>query len=161
MASTYSAIATTTLGSAATTVDFTSIPSTYTDLIIVGNFSMAAARSLSIRLNSDTGNNYSNTQLTGNGTSASSARNSNNPYMYFAAGQTSIGTAILHFQNYANTTTNKTVLARQGTASADVTANVGLWRSTSAITSISLSGEGVSNNLSAGSTFTLYGIASA
>lgn len=161
MALTYEPITSTTLGSAQTTVDFTSISSSYTDLMIVATFSFVAAKSLSIRFNSDSGNNYSNTQLTGNGTSASSVRNSNNPYMYLAAGQTSLGTAILHFQNYSNTTTYKTVLARQGTPGTDVTANVGLWRSTAAITSISLSGEGTSNNIASGSTFTLYGIKAA
>ena len=72
--STYTPIATTTLGSAATSYTFTSIPSTYTDLVLVGNLSSSSNTNISIRIYSDSGTNYSNTYLTGvNGTGASSA----------------------------------------------------------------------------------------
>ena len=43
---------------------------------------------------------------------------------------TSQSISIINIQNYANTTTNKTVLARGGAAESYVRADVGLWRST-------------------------------
>jgi hypothetical protein len=67
--------------------------------------------------------------------------------------------AIINIQNYSNTTTYKTALLRSNLATGTypgVDAFVGLWRSTSAITSITILP--ASNNLLSGSTFTLYGI---
>jgi hypothetical protein len=65
--------------------------------------------------------------------------------------------------NYSNSTTYKTVLGRSNRASSDTAADVGLWRSTSAITRIDLAmgGSFPTNNFASGSTFTLYGIAAA
>jgi hypothetical protein len=65
----------------------------------------------------------------------------------------------VHFMNYSNTTTNKTVLGRSSAASGFVEAAVGLWRNTSAITSITATTGGQSYQT--GSTFTLYGIKAA
>jgi hypothetical protein len=68
---------------------------------------------------------------------------------------------LLQFMNYSNATTYKTVLSRSNVAaSASVSANVGLWRNTAAITSIKLYVY-PSYNFVAGSTFTLYGIKAA
>jgi hypothetical protein len=69
---------------------------------------------------------------------------------------------IMHLMNYANTTTYKTILNRSGHAgtSSIVLANVGLWRNTAAISTITLIQTGA-QNYKAGCTFTLYGIASA
>jgi hypothetical protein len=159
MPKTYEPIATTTLGSATATVTFSSIPSTYTDLIIIalaqtqynGNY-------LGIQFNGDTGNNYSRTRLSGNGTSASSERDSSQPRINLYAQPTSnFAVNIIHIMNYANTTTYKTVLARTDQASLSTNAYAGLWRSTAAINSITLR----EDNLQSGSTFTLYGIKSA
>jgi hypothetical protein len=65
--------------------------------------------------------------------------------------------------NYSNATTYKSILIRsRGTRdndSTDTTAIVGLWSSTSAINIIKIFP--ASGNILAGSTFTLYGIASA
>ena len=71
---TYVAIATNTLGSAAASVTFSSIPGTYTDLVIVTQAISATADNVGIRFNSDSGSNYSQTWLSGNGTSAISSR---------------------------------------------------------------------------------------
>lgn len=161
--STYTPIATTTLGSAAASYTFSSIPSTYTDLVLIANISSSSASAGvngSIRLNGDTGSNYSETALEGDGSTASSFRNSSQtsiPYMMVYG--TDPGTQILHFQNYSNSTTYKTVLARENFASGYLRAVVGLWRSTSAINSIELIAGSV--NFASGSTFTLYGITAA
>lgn len=167
MAITYEPIATTTLTTSTATVTFSSISGSYTDLILVCNIAQAASNnSLRIRYNSDTGSNYSYTNLFGDGSSPFSGRDSNltSGLVAETTGSTSLELAVIaHIQNYSNTTTYKTHIGRGNRASSTVDATVGLWRSTSAITSITLAMGGgfPTNNLSSGSTFTLYGIKSA
>lgn len=166
MAATYEPIATQTLSTSTATVSFTSISGTYTDLILIVNLAQAASNnSLRFRVNSDTGSNYSYTSLQGDGSVATSSRESSiTSGASSATGSTTIETNhILHFMNYSNTTTNKTILARGNRASAMTTTDVNLWRSTSAITSIELAMGGTfpTNNFASGSTFTLYGIKAA
>lgn len=161
---TYTPIATTTLSSAQSSVTFSSISGSYTDLIIILNVAVASGNpSVSCQFNSDTGTNYSYTRLTGNGTSAASARNTNSNYMYFlslgGATTTFETNAIGHINNYSNTTTYKTMLTRGNQPSGSTEAIVNLWRSTSAITSLTIAAGGI--NFSIGSTFTLYGIKAA
>lgn len=160
--STYTPIATTTLGSAATSYTFSSISGSYTDLVLVFAGTMSAPDDLGIRFNSDTGSNYSTTILGGNGTTAFSTRVSTQTqgYLDWAGLTTAQGNAIVQIQNYANTTTYKTYLSRFNQAARGTDACVGLWRSTAAITSVTIKAVGA-NNIAAGSTFTLYGIASA
>jgi len=163
MAATYEPIATTTLGSAAASITFTSISGSYTDLVLVSMPLSPASDNLTMQFNSDTGTNYSSTILWGNGSSAGSTRQTNTatPYMsYYALTNATPSTSIFHIMNYANTTTYKTTLVRVGNASGGTDTEVTLWRSTSAITSIVVKQFG-GNNLSSGSTFTLYGIKAA
>ena len=162
MASTYEPIATTTLGSAASSYTFSSIPSTYTDLVLVtvGTLSGGTDRGLLFQVNSDTGTNYSLTLLDGNGTSASSGRDTNSNFGNAGLASTSNQcVSIAHFMNYANTTTYKTVLSRGNNSGYRVRAAVSLWRSTSAISSITIYDSAY--NLSSGFTATLYGIKAA
>jgi len=142
---TYEAIATQTLGSAAATVTFSSIPQTYTDLVLVLSAKVSTADNSYVRLNSDTGTNYSWTALWGDGTSRGSARSSNTAngivMEYFAYPSSSeINNVIMQFNNYSNTTTFKTVLSRANHASLGVDSG-STW--------------------SIGSTFSLYGIKAA
>jgi hypothetical protein len=164
--STYTPIATTTLGSAQADVTFNSF-SGYTDLVLVANVQLTSAgQSFLYQYNGVTGNSYSFTILKGNGSSASSDRRSNVNYQIGAgwdAGlptSSSFATVIINIQNYANTSTYKTSVARGSNASGgDLTATVNMWSSTNAITSLRFySGSG---NLNTGSTFTLYGIQAA
>ena len=75
MPATYEPIQTTTLGSAAASYTFSSIPSTYTDLkLVITGTSVGAYADIDLRFNSDTATNYSWTALAGNGTAASSYR---------------------------------------------------------------------------------------
>jgi hypothetical protein len=175
---TYTPIATTTLGSNTASYTFSSIPATYTDLVIVMNYStanlagLAANVSGQLRINSDAGGNYSQTLLYGFGSTANSGRESNQSvywigdYGYLSSTSGVFGNTVLNFMNYKNTTTYKTFLERTSniddtqSSSMGSTAGVGLWRSTSAITSITLMLGGTSVYRT-GSTFTLYGIAAA
>ena len=161
--STYSTIATTTLGSAAASYTFNSIPSTYTDLVLIMTVTQGAGVSVYCQMGNgsvDTGSNYSYTGLYGNGSSAGSARASNQTGAYLGyVGSTTIYNAINHFINYSNTTTYKTIINRKNQSDQYVEANVALWRSTAAINTIKIYPQ--SGNFDAGSTFTLYGIAAA
>lgn len=158
---TYEPIATTTLGSSQSSVTFSSISGSYTDLVLV--FSGSNASGLTgnaIRFNGDTSSNYSSTNLDGDGSVVSSARHTNQTWIRAGISFTSQSVSIINIQNYANTTTNKTVLARGGAGQSYVRADVGLWRSTSAITSITYFPDSGAN-FNSGSTFTLYGIKAA
>lgn len=164
--STYTPLATQTLGSAAASVIFSSISGAYTDLVLVASAaSVSGNPTISFQLNSDTGANYSRTLLIGNGTTASSERASGSTQGRISNSTgltTTLGAnaTIAQFMNYSNATTYKTVLARSDTSLYATEAIVNLWRSTSAITSIALfTNSGVS--FATGSTFTLYGIVAA
>lgn len=160
MPATYDKIATYTVpGGGASSYTFSSIPSTYTDLIIVVNFITSPANYINFQFNGDTGNNYSFTYLRGDGTSAVSGRASNIPV---APGATaaSPGQIVAQLMNYSNTTTNKTMLVRSGVASNDTRPMVDLWRNTAAVNSVTILGDSPIT-FSSGSTFTLYGIKAA
>jgi hypothetical protein len=164
MAKTYEPIATQTLGSSAATVTFSSIPATYTDLVLVFWKLTSAAAQAGIQFNSDTATNYSNTSVSGNGTSTASARSASSSQIdienALISDATNAAMNILNVMNYSNTTTYKTVISRTGAAASGVNANVGLWRNTAAITSITIKSSGVTT-FSTGATFTLYGIKAA
>ena len=164
---TYTPIATNTLGSTTTTVTFNSISGSYTDLILIfnGKCTTGTTNQMKLNFNSDTGTNYSGTYLTGDGTSAASGRVTNTTYArigYFVLVDSTNGANMIsHIQNYSNSTTYKTILSRLDRGSGNdsgALAAVNLWRSTSAITRIDIT---ASNDFASGSTFTLYGIASA
>ena len=161
---TYEPIATTTLGSAANQIDFTSISGSYTDLVLVfegiasggTNYPFFRVGNGSI----DTGTNYSRTYILGDGSSASSGRDSNTSTPTICELlTTSRSMFLIHFQNYSNTTTYKTMIVRSGGAANKVEANVTLWRSTSAINQIRIAVG--SQNFASGTSVTLYGIKAA
>lgn len=161
--STYTPIATTTLGSAQSSVTFSSLGS-YTDIVAILNTSVSSGTAdVRIQVNGDSGTNYSTTVVTGSGTAAGSFRYSNQTYgrlNYDGYADTTFGqNAIVNIMNYANTTTFKTIIARGNNAANGASAVVNLWRSTSAITSVTFSAS--ASTFTTGSTFTLYGIASA
>ena len=162
MPSTYTPIATTTF-TVTTSYTFSSIPATYTDLVLVlGSMTFSLGGNPQIQYNGDTATNYSNTDLYGNGTTAGSTRNTSNNYINVGFSSTNgsatePATIIVQVMNYANATTNKTLLGRGNRAGGEAQTNVGLWRSTAAITSITVK---VASGTMAG-TATLYGIKAA
>lgn len=177
MAFTYEPIATNTLSVDSNSITFSSL-SGYTDIVAVlfvrsttaSNYSDNYLRLATGGGSVDTGNNYSTTRLYGDGTSALSNRASINNYIVCGTvpgtpgDANTFATVIVNFQNYSNSTTNKTVLTRAaGIANAAsnpkyAMTDVGLWRNTGAITSIQFVTNG---NYKAGSTFALYGIKAA
>lgn len=169
-AATYTAIATQTLASPAATVTFSSIPSTYTDLVLVTGDILNTTNILAMymQFNGDTGSHYSDTLYEGNGSSTGAGRDSNKTALLIGRSYGGDKTMnVYQIYNYANTTTYKTTLCRYsgGYTSSAVGAGVGLWKgstgsSTEAITSITIGLEG-GYNFSANGSFTLYGIKAA
>lgn len=159
MAGTYEPITTTTITSNVTEFTLSSIPGTYTDLILVidgSPISGGTAMDSNWRVNGDSGTNYSDTRWQdavsdrGSSTTFSRAGQPWNNYRY---------TQIIQFFNYSNTTTYKTALTRSGNPNV-VEAYCGLWRSTAAITSITMI-SGQSRNYTNGTVVSLYGIKAA
>jgi hypothetical protein len=164
---TYKPIATTTLGSAQNSVTFSSISGTYTDLIIVTDAGASVVSEVDLRVGNssvDTGSNYSRTIFTGDSSTASSLRSTNQSYLrinHNSVFDNANGKAnhIFQFMNYSNTNVFKTILYRGNSSAYGVDAAVGLWRSTSAINIITLYANATgTKNFLTGSTFTLYGI---
>ena len=167
----------TTLGTAATTITLSSIPSTYQHLqlrCLLKGTTTATATGVDIymQINSDTGNNYAWHRLNSDGASATAsgtASTSNIIPIRVPNNRSTLaniwGTAIIDIHDYASTTKAKTVRVFSGSddnniASGNVSnirLSSGLWTSTSAITSITF-GETNSNNILAGSTIALYGM---
>ena len=168
MPTTYEKIATTTLSSAAPNVTFSSISGSYTDIVLIcsarSSRTTATTAPIVINFNNDTGTNYSWTFLYANGSTVGSSRGTNDNYIYTAdisaVGSTSFagfGILTMEFNNYSNTNTFKTTLSKVSSPNAFVESVCGLWRNTSAITTIKIS-ENTGNNFVIGSTFTIYGI---
>jgi hypothetical protein len=167
MPTTYTPIASTTVTSTTSSVVFSSIPSTYTDLIIISDLRAATNASLSIQFNSDTGTNYSYTVLDAEGTALQANRQTNTSAIQVASWSIGLGsttiptTAITHINSYSNTTTNKPVISRSGAINASDTVSVdifvGTWRNTAAISTVTLN----ANTITVGSVFTIYGIKAA
>jgi len=163
---TYKPIQSISLTSSASSVTFSGIDQNYTDLVLVSNLTGSATIDPSIQFNGDTGSNYSNTNLTGNGSTVTSNRNTSVAYVRMdenAYGTTSNPTKyITQIFNYSSTNTYKTTIGRNSNGATGVDAIASLWRgptgsSTQAITSITVYCRG-SGNFIAGSTFSLYGI---
>lgn len=159
MTATYEPIATTTLGTAAANITFSSIPQTYTDLVIVffGGSARGSVDGFKYRLNADSASNYSTTRIYADGSSAYSDRQTNQTSGEIGNLSTNLSTnAIININNYSNSSTYKTVLSRNNLPESYVFVEISLWRSTSAITDVSIFGANA--NLLSGCTATLYGI---
>ena len=165
--STYQAIATTTFTGSALSYSFSSIPSTYTDLVLVISAQVgSAASNAQMTFNGDSATNYSTTFLDGDGTSVTSSRSSSVAFatVGYIPATGNYDMALIHIQNYSNSTTYKTCLVRISAPTRGLSsALVNLWRSTAAITSLTLQayGGGAYRTFAAGTTFTLYGIKAA
>jgi hypothetical protein len=170
MPSTYEPISTQTLATTAASVTFTSIPSTYTDLmVIISSTATNNNYDIGMRYNSDSSTNYSMTALVFNADNSASAYAARETSVSSIRSNTNINNTIpnplaLQINNYANTNAFKTSVSRSSVPSTGygLAATVGLWRSTAAINEVTfvLLGGG-STTFKVGSTFTIYGIKAA
>lgn len=161
MPATYEPIASTLLSSNTNTVSFSSISQAYTDLVVVFNGTSTTNTDFRIRVGNgsvDTNTNYSRNLMFGYPGGLVGAREPNVSY-WTASAYTNRGNAIIEIMDYSNTATFKTALIRND-ISTDITyAGVNLWRSTSAINTITFTNPNY--NFTSGSSFTIYGIKAA
>lgn len=171
MANTFELISAVTVGSGGTAnIEFTSIPSTYTDLVI--DFSGRSVKSanfedVKIQFNSST-TGYSDRYLLGNGSAASSGSGASTGIYNLiipAANATAstFSNSLVYIPNYAGSN-NKSVsidVATENNATLSYLNLVaGLWSNSSAITSIKIVPD-TANNLAQYSTAYLYGVKNA
>jgi len=171
--SSFESIQTVNITSNTATITFSSIPATYTHLQVrfIGRSSNVSAGTdnLQIRLNSDTGSNYAEHYLAGDGNNTVSAsaqssitnlvlreclsRNGNSASIF--------STGVIDFLDYTSTNKNKTMRALFGhdrNGAGYLALGSGLYFATpAAITSISFTVQS-SNNFVQYSQFALYGI---
>ena len=172
MPSTYTLISSNVLSSSAATVTFSSIPATYTDLVVrISARTDRATTSTGIRLtfNGSSAANYSYTYVLGNGSAASSSFTSNNTLATFGSVAAATSTANtfssheLYIPSY-NASQNKPFSSsnafENNTTAAEVSAYANLWSNTSAISSITFTQAGSGTSFVTGSSFYLYGIRS-
>jgi hypothetical protein len=160
MSQDYIPLATVTLGSAASSVTFSSIPATYRDLVLVVNAknTVGANYNSLARLNGDTGNNNPSVFMMGNSSGVFSlTRNVDGAGQIGYTNSSGTGAIIAHFMDYSATDKHKTILSRSNTDPDRVSAHAIRWTNTAAITSIAVLSEGGATWASGGR-FDLYGI---
>jgi hypothetical protein len=171
MPNTYSLIASSTVGvGGAANIDFTSIPSIYTDLCVKLStrcgFTGGVAN-LSMQINANTGANYQYRELIGNGSTASSgsgtnSANFNSIQVPNDSTSSTFGNAEIYIPNYTGST-QKSISVDAVTENNSATTNVQvrlqawLWLQTAAITRLTFTSQGSTNFLQY-STAYLYGI---
>ena len=166
MAITYRLIQTVTASSGTVaSIDFTSIPQTYTDLLfVISGRATTDNPTLQVYFNNDTTSaNYKFRTIDGNG--ATVANNTGTqPWLMrvtpSSASASVFGSGVMYIPNYAGTTYQKSVSADSVTENNGTTAynafHAGLWLSTAAITSIKLDPYGT--DFAQYSSASLYGI---
>ncbi len=150
---------TVTVGSGgASSIDFTSISSAYTDLVLKMCVAKTTGDNVVLSLNGSS-SNFSYRLLEGDGSSAASYNNTTGRLGFASSNTTTFSSGDLYIPNYASST-NKSYSVdfvsenNATTAYADLTA--GLWSNTAAITQVTISAQ--SGLFVQYSTATLYGI---
>jgi hypothetical protein len=170
MATTFTKIASVSVGVlGAATIDFTSIPSTYTDLVLktsCRDISIQSENWIYATFNGDSGSNYTDLILRGNGSNAASGKVTGTTSAFLGQTQGTATTANTftnseaYIPNYAGSAQKSmsvdTVEENNGTANY-MALNAVLWTGTAAITSITLTSASGSN-FAQYSTATLYGV---
>ena len=163
-ASSYESIATVSVGSGGqSSIDFTSIPSTYKHLQIRYIARGSILTNSLIQFNADTGSNYSWHVLYGTGASALAAGGGTNSFMYasnIASATSNFTGGVIDILDYASTSKYKTMRTLGGydaNGSGEIGLFSGSWQNTNAITSIKLYPNS-SGTYSQYTQFALYGI---
>jgi hypothetical protein len=163
MTATYDLLASTLVTTNTTNVTFDSIPSTYRDLIVVGNVLGSSTIPLRFRINNDTTANYNRTHARGDGGSAASGRSANATESLitsdFNLNNTEHTSFRMNIFDYQITDKQKTILVRADRATSTTEMSVTRWGSNAAINTVSLYVSG-GNNIIPNSRFYLYGIRS-
>ena len=157
---TYTPLANITLGSAASSVTFSSINQGYRDLILVcsGTSSNTGINSIQLRFNADAGSNYSIVNINGTAGGAGVGVSTGTGALGGLTISSSVNANITQIMDYSATDKHKTTLSRENSLGESyVRAASTRWANTAAITSI-LCRVDTGANFNSGSTFSLYGI---
>lgn len=170
----FAAIAETTLGVATASITFSSIPATYSHLVCVvaGRMDSAGVSvdDMLARFNADTGANYDRTlwQADGTTTTQQSATGTTALKPFALPGPLApspgFGGGVFFIPGYAGTVGQKFIIAIGGNKGGNATNNInatlgiGFWRSTTAISTLTLLSS-AAGNFVAGTKATLYGMA--
>lgn len=161
MPATYESIASQTLGSGSTGINFSSIPATYTDLVVVITGTVSSNDSYGFRFNGDTATNYSFTGWYGSGGNVyGTYKTTGASKIESGRSSTTQGIALFYVSQYANTNVFKTTFGKGTIPSSYLNSHVGLWRSTAAINAINISTY-AGYTMNTGTVFSLYGIKAA
>jgi hypothetical protein len=155
----YESIQTVTLTGSQSSIDFTSIPSTYKHLQIRMSYRSSLSDNSHIRFNGDTGSNYAWHELFGTGSSAGAGAGASATFGKVGYAEVNPGVAVIDILDYQNTSKYKTVRSLNGSdnnGSGYILLRSSLWQSTTAISSINIFP--ASGTLSQYSSFALYGI---
>ena len=152
------------LGSNQASITFSSIPATFTDLVLVYSLRSANRNDFGVRFNGSTAN-FSNRFLQGNGSSASSGTGYGNFLGVMVSSSwtaSTFGSGQLYIPNYAGSSAKSwsvdAVSENNATESYQLII-AGLWNQTAAITSLEIYQQ-QGDNIASGSSATLYGIRS-
>jgi hypothetical protein len=160
---TYVALDKITVGTATSSITFSSIPQGYTDLVLVIEGVSSSAANHGIQFNSDTTNNYSYTVIGGAPSSyRSSSSNVINPFL--ANGTTSTSSTFTNMEAYIPnyTSSNKKsmvidVVGENNSASVfGLSMTAALWSNTAAITQVYF--QASNGNMTQYTTISIYGI---
>ena len=153
---TYIALANTTLTGTAATITFSSIPSTYRDLVVVLNGTATSSVNANLYFNSDTtAANYKFLRMYGQGSGSGDSNTGDDIAFDFYTNLTMVRFEIM---DYSATDKNKTVLTRWDTAANITGATAYRWANTNAITSVIL--DCGTSTFASGTTAAIYGIVS-
>jgi hypothetical protein len=164
---TYNAFATTTLGTAASSITFSSISGSYTDLRISASLYLSTSDNTYLRFNGDTGTNYQEVALATRGGSAQNYQDTGTNFINLTGFSGNWPSPMLHditIPNYADTFRRKCGFERgflSDTSAGSFAYDMFGWNNTNAITSLTISPQTGGVTFLAGSTVTLYGIARA
>ena len=157
---TYTPLANLTLGSASSSVTFSSIPATYTDLICIVVAKGSTTLEARVRFNADAGSNYFYLRRSGSGSTGSSATAASQTSGFLSAiAQATTTDALqmnINIMGYSATNTHTTIVSRADNAANGTEAFVNRWANTAAVTSVQILTS--TGNWAAGSTFALYGV---
>jgi hypothetical protein len=156
---TYIALANLTLTSSDASVEFTSIPDTYRDLVLVAQTKATGNTYGRVRVNGDTGSNYTRIRMLANSAGATATFNTLTAFDLSDLNTTDWNFDTLHFLDASATNRDKQVLIKSSqTNASEISAHGGRLATSSRITSITVLTN--SNAFDIGSTFALYGIVS-
>lgn len=162
----YESIQTVSLGANQTTITFSSIPSTYKHLQVRGFLRTSSGvnnNDLYIRMNSDTGSNYTHHSIRGDGANANAEGYASQTLMWLnraaPADSNIFGGVVIDFLDYTDTnkfTTMRGLSGQDRNGAGQISLNSGLWRNTAAVTTLTFTLS--SGDFTQYSQFALYGI---